>query len=140
MHGERMDEVVDGGLEILDESECLRLLQTTPIGRVAVDVGGAVAVLPVNYVMIGSEIMFFTGQGVKLNAALAAKTMTFEADEIDAAARTGWSVIAVGVAERLDSWYRARVEALGLYPWAAGERHELVRIRPSFLSGRRILA
>jgi hypothetical protein len=48
-------------------------------------------------------------------------------------------MLAVGVAERLDSWYRARIEALGLYPWAAGDRNDLVRICPSFLSGRRIL-
>ena len=57
----------------------------------------------------------------------------------DVAAHTGWSMLAVGVAERLDSWYRARIEALGLYPWAAGDRNDLVRICPSFLSGRRIL-
>jgi hypothetical protein len=76
---------------------------------------------------------------VKLNAALAASAVSFEVDEIDVAARTGWSVLAVGTAERTDGSQRPRVEALGLYPWAAGDRHQLVRIRPAFLSGRRIL-
>ena len=134
-----MGQLADMGLEILDEAECIRLLGTTPIGRVAVNVGDAAAVLPVNYAMVGSDILFFTGQGIKLNAALAAKTVTFEADDIDVEAKTGWSVIAVGPAQRVDSWLRDRAEAVGLYPWAAGERHHLVRIRPSFLSGRRIL-
>jgi hypothetical protein len=76
---------------------------------------------------------------VKLNAALAAATVTFEADHIDLVARTGWSILAVGVAERANDLQRARVEELGLYPWAAGDRHHLVRIRPTFLSGRRLV-
>jgi uncharacterized protein len=132
-------ELVDAGLEILDSRECIRLLHTTQVGRVALNLGGVAAVLPVNYVMLGSDIMFFTGAGVKLNAALAADPVSFEADEIDATERTGWSVLATGRAERTDGSNRPRVEALGLYPWAAGERHHLIRIRPTFVSGRRIL-
>jgi hypothetical protein len=131
---------VDSGLEILDESECIRLLHTVRIGRVAVSLGEVAAVLPVNFVMLGTDILFFTGTGVKLNAALSASTVSFEADEIDVDAQTGWSVLAVGPTERTDAGMRSRVEALGLYPWAAGDRHYLVRIRPTFLSGRRIPA
>ena len=134
-----VEHLTDAGLEILDDGECLRLLGTTPVGRVAVNLGYAVAVLPVNYAVVGSEILFFTGEGLKLEAVMAAGTVTFEADEIDAEARTGWSVLAVGRADVVDSWLRARAEAVGLYPWAAGDRPHLVRIRPSFFSGRRIL-
>ena len=65
--------------------------------------------------------------------------MAFEADDIDAVARLGWSVLAVGPATLVGSATRARVEALGLFPWAAGMRHRLVRIRPEFLSGRRLV-
>jgi nitroimidazol reductase NimA-like FMN-containing flavoprotein (pyridoxamine 5'-phosphate oxidase superfamily) len=132
--------LIDSGLEILDESECIRLLRTVRIGRVAVSLGEVAAVLPVNFAMLGADILFFTGTGVKLNAALSAATVSFEADEIDVDAHTGWSVLAVGPTERTDRGMRARVEALGLYPWAAGDRHYLVRIRPTFLSGRRIPA
>jgi len=38
--------LVDSGLEILDESECIRLLNTASIGRVAVNLGEATAILP----------------------------------------------------------------------------------------------
>jgi hypothetical protein len=38
-------------LEILDESECMRLLQTASIGRVSVNLGEIAAVLPVNFVI-----------------------------------------------------------------------------------------
>lgn len=130
---------VDGGLEILDDQECIRLLHATQVGRIAVPRGDVAVVLPVNYVMLGADILFFTGMGVKLNAALAATTVSFEADHVDVAARTGWSVLAVGPAERSDM-ARGRVEELGLFPWAAGDRNHLVRIRPTFFSGRRILA
>ena len=53
--------------------------------------------------------------------------------------RSGWSVMAVGPAAPASYAERARVEALGLYPWAAGDRQHLVRLRPTFLSGRRIV-
>ena len=130
---------IDRGLELLDDTECIHLLRTVPVGRVVVTIGGAAAVLPVNYVMVGSDVFFFTGDGLKLRSALAESTVTFEADSIDVADRRGWSVIAVGSATEASAGEHARVESLGLYPWAAGDRSHLVRIRPTFLSGRRIL-
>jgi nitroimidazol reductase NimA-like FMN-containing flavoprotein (pyridoxamine 5'-phosphate oxidase superfamily) len=132
-------ELVDEGLEILDDRECLRLLRTVRVGRVALSQGALPVVLPVTFVLVGSDIFFFTGPGLKLTAAEAGESVTFEADEIDVAAERGWSVLAVGPAAVADQIARARVEALGLYPWPAGERHHLVRIRPEFLSGRRLL-
>jgi len=135
-------ELVHNGLELLDEEECRRLLGTAEIGRIALSVGeGAVpAVLPVNYRMVGTNVMFFTGPGLKLTAAQHDRTVAFEVDDIDPVAQTGWSVLVVGSVSRADAIDRARAEALGLYPWAAGDHHELVRIRPVFLSGRRILS
>jgi nitroimidazol reductase NimA-like FMN-containing flavoprotein (pyridoxamine 5'-phosphate oxidase superfamily) len=130
--------LVDSGLEILDEDECLRLLRMARVGRVAITIGAAAAILPVNFVMVGGDIMFFTGPGTKLDAARAGSMVSFEADEVDADSCIGWSVLAVGRAELTDGTLRPRVEALGLCPWAAGQRHDLVRIRPTFLSGRRI--
>jgi len=135
-----VDGLADNGLEILDEHECVRLLHGGQVGRLAFELGDVAAVMPVNYEMLGSDILFFTGAGAKLDAALESSTVTFEVDEIDAVLRTGWSVLATGKAERADGAERVRVEALGLYPWAAGDRHHLIRIRPNFFSGRRILA
>jgi hypothetical protein len=132
-------ELIEDGLEILDDRECLRLLQTVPVGRVAVGHGDLPAVLPVTFLVAGGDIFFFTGPGLKLTAAEERRSVAFEADEIDAVAQLGWSVLAVGPASVVGPATRARVEALGLYPWAAGDRHRLVRIRPEFLSGRRLV-
>ena len=131
-------ELVDVGLDLLDETECHHLLHQAQVGRVALALEGVPVVLPVNFVMVGAEITFFTGPGLKLDAARNGSTVSFEVDDLDPVTRGGWSVLAVGHAGVADAVHRARAEALGLTPWVAGERHELVRIRPTFLSGRRI--
>jgi nitroimidazol reductase NimA-like FMN-containing flavoprotein (pyridoxamine 5'-phosphate oxidase superfamily) len=129
----------DNGLEILTESECLRLLGTERIGRVAICQGAVPAVLPVTYAVVGGEVMFFTGSGVKLNAALKSQSVAFEVDHIDIDTKSGWSVLVVGSASPASDAAIARAESVGLYPWAAGPRHHLVRIRSELISGRRLL-
>jgi uncharacterized protein len=127
------------GLEVLGEHECLRLLETGRIGRIAFCQGAVPSVLPVAYALVGGEVMFFTGTGTKLNAALQALSVAFEVDQIDVHNKSGWSVLVVGKASTASPASTARAEAVGLYPWAAGPRHHLVRIRAEQISGRRIL-
>jgi nitroimidazol reductase NimA-like FMN-containing flavoprotein (pyridoxamine 5'-phosphate oxidase superfamily) len=129
---------MDDGLEILDEEECWRLMRTAKVGRVAVSQGAVAAVFPVTFVVVGGDILFFSGSGVKLDAARQGRSVTFEVDEIDVVAEMGWSVLAVGPLVEASTVSKARAQALGLYPWAAGDRQQLLRIRPDFLSGRRI--
>jgi uncharacterized protein len=129
----------DEGLEVLSEHESLQLLENARIGRVAVCLGGIPAVMPVNYALVGGEVMFFTGAGIKLNAALRGQSVTFEVDDIDVDHQCGWSVLVIGRLVDAGLRARARAEALGLYPWAPGARHHLLRIRREMVSGRRIL-
>jgi uncharacterized protein len=133
-----MGTVLDG-LEILDEKECLKLLSGSRVGRVAVCQNGIASVLPIAFVLVGRDIFFFTGLGTKWDAAVRQQSVTFEVDEFDVGNESGWSVMVVGRALAASATARARVEALGLYPWAAGERHYLVRLRPDIMSGRRLL-
>jgi len=132
-------DLADEGLEILDDDECLRLLATTAIGRVAISFGELAAVLPVRFALVGSDIVFFTGEGTKLDAARAGRMVSFEVDHFEPEGHDGWSVLVTGSCTLAAASLVARAEALGLYPWAAGNRHRLVRIRPDFLSGRRLL-
>ncbi len=131
-------ELVDEGLEILDEGECRRLIATVQIGRVAFNSGAVPVVFPVTFAVVGGDIMFFTGAGMKLDAAREGRTVSFEVDEIDALAEQGWSVLMVGRASLASGAAKSRAEALGLYPWAAGDRQHVVQIRPNFVSGRRV--
>jgi nitroimidazol reductase NimA-like FMN-containing flavoprotein (pyridoxamine 5'-phosphate oxidase superfamily) len=132
-------ELSDDGLDILSEEECLRLLDSRRLGRVAICLGSIPAVLPVNYAMVGGDVMFFSGPGVKLDAAVRGQSVTFQVDDIDVIQEWGWSVMVTGRMDEAGSAYRARAESLGLYPFAAGARRHLLRIRPDFVSGRRII-
>lgn len=60
-------------------------------------------------------------------------------DPIDEAISSGWSVLAVGVGEEItDPAQLAAAEQLDLRPFAGGDRPHFVKVRPEFLSGRRI--
>ena len=131
--------LVDEGLVILPEEECFELLGRHHVGRVAVTVGALPAVFPVNYTMLDGAIVFRTGDGTKLRAALNQTVVAFEIDDLDAFAHTGWSVMAIGVASQLEGDALARAKRLPLRPWADGERDHYVRVVPEMVSGRRII-
>ena len=130
--------LVDDGLEILTERQCEELLAQAHVGRVAVTIGALPAIFPVNYVLMDGAIVFMTGEGTKLRAALSNTVVAFEIDAVDAFARGGWSVMAVGIASEIGGDDLERARRLPLRPWAPGDRQHYVRIAPGLISGRRI--
>src|SRR5205085_1549212 len=82
----------------LDEDECLALAARRPVGRVAVTVGALPAVFPVNFRLAGTQILFRTASGTKLDAATRRAVVAFEVDDFDPDTQTGWSVLIVGLA------------------------------------------
>jgi CBS domain-containing protein len=130
---------MDDRLELLSEAECRRLLGLEHVGRVAVALGALPVIFPVNYVMAGEDVLFFTAAGTKLHAATDHRLVTFEVDHIDLVNETGWSVLAVGPAqERTEPSVVAGARDAGLRPWAAGDRPHLVAITAEVVSGRRV--
>lgn len=132
--------LVDSGLETLDEGECVKLLRQTPVGRLAVTIQALPAVFPVNYVADEERILFFTGEGTNLRAALEGTVVAFEADHYDAEGRTGWSVMVVGQAREVtDEVTLEEVGLRGLRSWAVGSRDHLLEIRyDGLITGRRL--
>ncbi|MEO3784351.1 pyridoxamine 5'-phosphate oxidase family protein [Actinocorallia sp. B10E7] len=129
-----------GGLEVLEDDECLALLQTTPVGRIVFTHQALPAVQPVNYALDGEDVIIRTSPGSKLAAALRNAVVAFEIDDYDAEDRTGWSVVLVGQARRVsDPAELIGLRGLDLWPWVPGEREEFIRISPRLRSGRRIL-
>ena len=129
------------GFETLDQDECMALLARIrhPIGRVGVMIGVVPMIFPVNYVMADGAVYFFTGTGAKLRATLKNQVVGFQIDEFDTLYHEGSSVFVMGLADVVtDPETVASVSALPVRPWAPGERAELVRIVPQFVSGRRI--
>ncbi len=130
--------LIDDGLELLSEEDCLLLMAGAEVGRVGVSVGALPAIFPVNYRVENGDIFFRTGEGVKLRAALDHTVVAFEVDEANADLREGWSVLVVGVAAEMVDEISADLDGLGPTPWAGGQRRHLIRIRPELVSGRRI--
>ena len=127
------------GLEVLPREECLSLLRRATIGRVAVSIGALPAVLPVNFTVIGDDIVFRTNPGAKLDAALADNVVAFEADDIDPIYHTGWSVLVQGTArEVVEPGQVAEMRRAPLRAWAGSGRDRFVRIPTNHVSGRRI--
>ena len=132
--------LVDEGLELLTEEEALELLSGAEVGRIGLTIGAMPAIFPVNYRMIEGAIVFRTAPGAKLTAAAEGAVVAFEVDDYDRADRTGWSVLAVGQAELVHEGDMAlKAIAAHLEPYADGTRRTIVRIEPTFVSGRRIV-
>jgi nitroimidazol reductase NimA-like FMN-containing flavoprotein (pyridoxamine 5'-phosphate oxidase superfamily) len=129
------------GTEVIHRGECLRLLGGEELGRIGVSDHGSPLVLPVNYVLDGDAVVFRTGPGTKLQAAIRGP-VAFEVDHIDRASRSGWSVVVRGFAEEVTTFsgpgVRERLESLTIQPWAPGEKACLVRITARSITGRRI--
>jgi nitroimidazol reductase NimA-like FMN-containing flavoprotein (pyridoxamine 5'-phosphate oxidase superfamily) len=122
----------------IDREECLALLDRHHLGRIGVVAEGQPLVLPVNYAMCESDVVFRSDGGTKLHAALGAR-VAFEIDGHDNLYHEGWSVLVVGHAEEVvDAARRKRYEQLRLMPWTGPKAH-WVRIHPDAISGRRIV-
>jgi nitroimidazol reductase NimA-like FMN-containing flavoprotein (pyridoxamine 5'-phosphate oxidase superfamily) len=129
-----------GELLVLPREECLRLLASNSFGRLAVAMDSPV-IRPINYVFDepSQSVAFRTADGSKFHAMLINGNAAFEIDGIDPSARTGWSVIIVGMAEEVTSPSELRrLDRLGLETWSPGHKAHWMRIRAWTVSGRRI--
>jgi nitroimidazol reductase NimA-like FMN-containing flavoprotein (pyridoxamine 5'-phosphate oxidase superfamily) len=119
-------------LEPLSKAECLELLATASVGRVAVALpGGPPLVLPVNYALDGEVVVFRSDPGSKLDA-LREHPASFQVDRIDPFHRTGWSVLVQGFA------YETSPADVEVEPWDAGPKAHWVRIYAGGITGRRL--
>jgi nitroimidazol reductase NimA-like FMN-containing flavoprotein (pyridoxamine 5'-phosphate oxidase superfamily) len=132
-------------LEELDEATCLRLISPGGIGRLAYTGRYGLTVFPVNYKLYEGTIVFRTaqdsptGEDLQTGIAHAEYQVAFEVDDIDPAAREGWSVLIQGPAHHLTSAAeQASVLDSGVEPWPSGVREHAIRITPTRMTGRRI--
>jgi len=123
---------------MLDPDECLRLVRSSALGRLAVVVDGVPLVFPVNFALDDTTVVVRTDEGTKLFGALHG-LVGFECDAIERLSHTGWSVIITGHAEQIrEPADVARLDRLPLGPWCPGPKPVWMRIRPQTITGRRI--
>jgi uncharacterized protein len=139
-----VDGMTDGWLRRqlseLGEDECLELLASKVIGRVAfLDDAGPV-VVPVNYVVHDGTVLFRTSPHSAVGRLVREQTCAFEVDDIDEVTESGWSVLLRGPATVVGPDDLPSAGADRPLPWPDGVRSMHVRISPRLVSGRRLPA
>jgi nitroimidazol reductase NimA-like FMN-containing flavoprotein (pyridoxamine 5'-phosphate oxidase superfamily) len=128
-----------GGLLVIPEAECRTLLASTDLGRIVISLEALPVAFPVNFRIIDDAIVFRTGSGTKLRAAVDNRVVGFQVDRVDRDGASGWSVLVHGTASVVSDPDRI----------AALDRHDIrslspepllfyVRISIDRVSGRRI--
>ena len=128
----------------LDHDECLALLRSQRVGRIAYcDDLGPLAV-PVNFAVAGDDIVVRVESGNRALHALQVRSpqVAFEADHVDTASGSGWSVLVRGTARQIEldevpSVLHELTDGPPL-PWADGIHNAWVRISADSVTGRRL--
>jgi uncharacterized protein len=126
-------------LERLTRAECRELLPSATVGRLAVPTPNFPAVEPVSFAVVEGELVVAVRAGSAGDAVAAGTTLSFEADVLEPALHSGWSVVVSGPVEDLDDDVAALVRPqLGPWPVADGDR--LLLIRSDRITGQRIVS
>ena len=122
----------------LSPYECWHLLDHQfRIARVVWTVGGAAAIVPVNYTVADGALWFQTTHESRLATECPGRQVLVEVDSVDPAALSGWSVIVTGVAERVEALDVPDI--LGsLQVWPRGHRPVFSRVAADQLTGRKL--
>ena len=123
----------------LTRSACLSLLPTVPFGRLVFTEGALPAVVPVAFALDPAGIVLWSSAGSAVARSVDGSIVALQADDVDPARGTGWSVTVVGQARLArDRVELDRLTALPLVPWEAGQRDVVVVVEVGIVSGRRI--
>ena len=107
----------------LEPVECLRLLRSGVVGRVALSTPEGPHIVPVNYAIFEDTIVVRTSTYSLLGTYGRNAMLAFEVDDVDHDRHVGWSVVARGRA-----WAELDTER---------DRRDAQRLAPAPLGGRR---
>jgi hypothetical protein len=128
-------------LEVLSTAECRAYLAPGGVGRFLFTAARGPVAMPVNYRMLGDDIIFRTTAPASADAGAGPGQVSFEVDQLDDALSEGWSVLVSGAARPVSAQPELdEVKALAIDPWAGGDRDVYVRIVAREVTGRRIRA
>ena len=127
------------GLRVLSRDECLRLLATAELGRIALSVRALPVILPVQFALHGERIVIATHHGTTLERATRDAVVAFEADGVTGDTESMWSVHVNGIASHVtDPAMIERLHRLQLSSWAPGQPTLFVAISSDHVTGRRM--
>ena len=127
-------------LHELTASQCRELIAPGGVGRfLFVQEGRGPVAIPVNFKMDGDDVIFRTSGDSAVAEGIHQQPVSFDVDQLDDALGEGWSVLLTGKASVVTGAAEtSRVQALGIKPWAGGDRELYVRLSASRITGRRI--
>jgi nitroimidazol reductase NimA-like FMN-containing flavoprotein (pyridoxamine 5'-phosphate oxidase superfamily) len=138
MEAEVRTTVLDA-VETLTPEECLTLLASRDLGRIALVIGDQPEIFPVNYSIDRSIVVFRVAPGTK-PAMTPNRRIAFEVDDLDSQAGIAWSVMVKGLVLDVTTSkdpFTAFLRTAGVRPAAPGDRPLWMAIYPSEISGRR---
>jgi nitroimidazol reductase NimA-like FMN-containing flavoprotein (pyridoxamine 5'-phosphate oxidase superfamily) len=121
-------------VEELSDLECWEHLRAQEFGRLAFHLVGEVHITPINYATDGRRLYFRTAEGSKLLGVTMNDDVALEIDEFDE--HHASSVVVRGRAVALEGHLADVVEDLPLRPWVPTEKHVVVAITPTEITGR----
>jgi uncharacterized protein len=132
------EEAIAVTLEILGVHESLHLLRSATIGRLVFTENALPAIRPVNFTMSTAQIIVRGERGSWVDK-LDRMVVAFEADHVEPATHTGWSVVVVGKAHKLtDLDDLAEPGLWAPHPWPAGTQDQHLAIDMEHITGRRL--
>jgi nitroimidazol reductase NimA-like FMN-containing flavoprotein (pyridoxamine 5'-phosphate oxidase superfamily) len=126
-------------LKEMSKAECLELLASHRVGRVAYCDDLGPVVLPVNYVLDQGTVLIQISSQSTLAHHLRSGSASFQIDDVDDFNQSGWSVLVRGDAVHVDDADLPAGDEDRPHAWAEGEHSFHVRITPHDISGRRLL-
>ncbi|MER7895042.1 pyridoxamine 5'-phosphate oxidase family protein [Streptomyces sp. NPDC096046] len=131
----------DDGFRELGRQECLGLPAKVSVGRIVYTRQALPAVLPVNFCLDDDgAVLLRTSAASELVRAVDGAVVAFEADEVDAVARAGWSVVVTGRAAVVrDPAEREHLNRVVPCSWVPSPVEVLVRVEPELVTGRELI-
>lgn len=126
-----------GQLSDLLEDEAIELLASVPVGRLVFTMGGLPTVRPQNHLFDDGAVVIRTHDG-SATLTCVGSIVAYEADTVDPATHTGWSVIVTGRAVLVEEPGDVDRYASQLRPWVDHEKTFVIRIEADVINGFRV--
>ncbi|MGW8955764.1 pyridoxamine 5'-phosphate oxidase family protein [Streptomyces sp. NPDC055709] len=123
----------------LCREDALDLLGSVRLGHVAFSHQALPAIRLVNHVVDDGDIVIRTqADSILLGSATDSEVVAYEADEIDPATCTGWSVVVTGRATLVSDEAELDRYRHALTPWVDTKMGHMVRIQAEIVTGYRL--
>lgn len=125
-------------LVAMTEDECRQILRGNQVGRIIFDDDRGPIALPVNYAIEDGDVVVRTTPTGSIARNTPHQQVAFEVDELDEFNESGCSVVVRGTATSTTPLDKPASDGLP-YPWAEGPRHQVIRVHPDTITGRRLI-